>query len=181
MVMGTTPPVNPQAQPAQVTYQGFNKEDVARLWSDPAEIFENLEHALRLHELTKEGWIEYPKTDPKYTKPMINKKGWRQIQALMYHYINPLNMTSQQTGDEISLKCIHFARLLGKMVRTNWRLWEIEVRNIPQIISQTEMCVELALFKTKDMKFLEMLSIIRKESYNMAPQQNTKAQFTGLG
>ena len=139
-----------QAQPGQVTYTGFNKEDVARLWSDPSEVFENLEHALRLHELTKEGWIETKEV------PMLNKKGWRQIQALMYHYINPLNMTSQQTGEEIGLKCIHFTRLLDKMVRANWRLWDIEVRNIPQIISQTEMCVELALYKTKDMKFLEI-------------------------
>lgn len=177
----------PKSNDVVSSISGYNRDDNTRSWVDPTELFDNLEHAVRLHDFTKDGWKEYPETDPSYIKPMMNKLGWRQTVAIVWHYINPINLTSQQSQEEIALKTINFAHTYGSMIAGNWKLWDIEIRNMRQLITQATIVVNIGLSKTIQAEdgvgaFFKGLGLIRKETVNMNPNnQNPMAQFTGLG
>lgn len=163
-------------------YHAGGSVELSRLWSDPAILFDELEHYLRMHEYTKDGWVDTGE------KALINKYGWRVIKAAMQTVINPINLTSQLSEQKIADLTVLFARTIGHAFAVNYKIWEVSPKDVPLLINQLSIFFHMALSKTREGRdgvgiFLDRSSGMSRETYTMQGNQGAKpnTQFVGLG
>ncbi len=195
-------------QPTQKVEQVISKpmsDELGKLFSEPSYVVDMIEHYLKCHKYTKDGWVVIKEPLIKFNeqsgenevvkelnsetgkqeaifkpiKPLINDLGWKQTAAMLWHYVNPITITSQLDKDLIISMTLEFARSYAHLLRHNFRDWEVEIKNIRQLLIQLTAITFMVLSKAEKTSsgagmFLNEISKTFSSTFAQVPTQAKK-------